>query len=78
LVILFPLHKNITPFEGLYYGIISWLEIMNLFQTFEDLESVKDKQIIIESICKVLQGEVSKIRRDSLAQFFGCAVGNLR
>jgi hypothetical protein len=36
--------KDITPFEGLYYRIISWLEICNLFQTFEDLESIKDKQ----------------------------------
>src|SRR6266550_1548523 len=33
LVVLSPLHKNITPFEGLYYGIISWLSLLSEART---------------------------------------------
>lgn len=37
--------------------IISWLEIVNLFQTFDDLESVKDKQADIQAVRQVLDEE---------------------
>jgi hypothetical protein len=30
--------------RDLHYRIIPWLGVVNLFQTFDDLESVKDKQ----------------------------------
>jgi len=51
--------KNITPFEGLYYRTISWLSIVNLFQTFEDLESVKDKQADIQAVRQVIDEDTS-------------------
>jgi hypothetical protein len=31
-----------------------WLGIVNLFQTFEDLESVKDKQADIQAVRQVI------------------------
>jgi hypothetical protein len=51
--------KNITPFEGLYYGIIPWLGIVNLFQTFDDLESVKDKEADVQAVRQVIDEDVS-------------------
>jgi hypothetical protein len=48
LVVLSPLPKNITPFEGLYCRIISWLELKNLFQTFEQQDEVEIEQEIKE------------------------------
>jgi len=35
-------------------SIFIWLGIVNLFQTFEDLESVKDKQADIQAVRQVL------------------------
>lgn len=34
--------------------LISWLGIVNLFQTFEDLESVKDKQADTQAVRQLL------------------------
>lgn len=34
--------------------IIAWLGIVNMFQTFEDLESVKDKQADIKAVRQLL------------------------
>lgn len=39
----------------LFVSVINpWLGIVNLFQTFEDLESVKDKQADIQAVREVL------------------------
>jgi hypothetical protein len=35
--------------------INSWLEIVNLFQTFDDLESAKDKHAEIQAARQVLE-----------------------
>lgn len=42
--------------------MISWLGIVNLFQTFEDLEPVKDKQVDVEAVRQVL--DESKAAQD--------------
>jgi hypothetical protein len=52
--------KNITPFTESYHEIISWLGLVDIFQTFEDLESVKDKQADIKAVRKLLDGEKPK------------------
>jgi len=42
-----------TSFEVLQY-VHAWPRIVNLFQTFADLEPVKDKQTDMRSVCQVL------------------------
>lgn len=37
--------------------MMSWLGIVNLFQAFEDLESVKDKEADIQAVRQVLYEE---------------------
>ena len=37
----------------------TWLGIVNLFQTFKDLESVKDKQADIQAVRQVLDEDQS-------------------
>ena len=36
-----------------------WLGIVNLFQTLEDLESVKDKEADIQAVRQVIDEDVS-------------------
>jgi len=43
---------------------VIWLGIVNLFQTFEDLDKVKDKQVDIQAIRELLEEEAGKLRRD--------------
>ncbi len=41
--------------------LLNWLGIKNLFQTFEDLESVKDKKADIKAVRQVIdENEVSE------------------
>jgi hypothetical protein len=47
---MLALNKNNDPM----IVILSWLGLSNLFQTFEDLDSVKDKEADIVSIREVL------------------------
>mgnify|MGYP001583131018 CR=1 FL=1 len=37
----------------------TWLGIVNLFQTFEDLESVKDKEADIKAVREVIHEDTS-------------------
>jgi hypothetical protein len=53
--------KNITPFEGLYCRIISWLGLVDMFQTFEEEENDNIAQEIRE-IRKLLNEEDSNGR----------------
>ena len=46
--------KQKGPRRSLLYSAYAWLGIVNLFQTFEDLESVKDKQADIQAVRQVL------------------------
>jgi hypothetical protein len=39
---------------------MSWLGIVNLFQTFDDLESVKDKQADIQAVRQLLDEDEAK------------------
>ena len=40
----------------------TWLELSNLFQTFEDLESIKDKEADISSIRELLAEDITEQR----------------
>lgn len=46
--------KSQSKLLGFLSVIIPWLGIVNLFQTFEDLDSVKDKQAETEAVRQVL------------------------
>jgi len=46
-------------FERVFRHAYTWLEIVNLFQTFEDLESVKDKQADIQAVRQVIDEDTS-------------------
>ena len=48
---------KIAIFRRFVVVINSWLGIANLFQTFEDLESVKDKWANIQAVRQVLDEE---------------------
>jgi hypothetical protein len=43
--------------DRLNVNLISWLGLVDMFQTFEDLESVKDKPADVKAIRKLLDGE---------------------
>jgi hypothetical protein len=47
-------HKNITPFEGLYYGIISWLGRKFLVKTFEEEMNEEDLERCIQEIRELI------------------------
>jgi len=45
---------------------MTWLGIVDMFQTFEDLESIKDKRADVKAICKLLDGESRKDQNTQL------------
>ena len=45
---------KITPITEVIRVRILWLGLVNLFQTFEDLESAKDKQVDIQAVRQVI------------------------
>jgi hypothetical protein len=55
-------NKNVKhKFDELYN---SWLGIVYLFQTFDDLESVKDKQADIEAVRQLLDEDKPTKKND--------------
>jgi hypothetical protein len=51
-------NKNANNKVDILYNF--WLGLVDIFQTFEDLESVKDKQADIKAVRKLLDGEKPK------------------
>jgi hypothetical protein len=47
--------QKYNSFEGIIFGIIPWLEICNLFQTFEDLDNAKDVRADAAAMRQLLQ-----------------------
>ena len=54
----FDQNKNANNKVDILYNF--WLGLVDIFQTFEGLESVKDKQADIKAVRKLLDGEKPK------------------
>jgi hypothetical protein len=52
--------KSQSGLLGFLSVIIPWLGIVNLFQTFGDLESVKNKEATAQAVCEALYKSVDE------------------